>query len=210
VIEMAKKSKLDKIYQFKIELSSITPKIWRRIQVPADYTFWDLHVAIQSAMGWSDSHLHEFIIFDKPSQELFRIGIPCDDCGEDFIAGWKKKLSSFFKEEKMKAGYIYDFGDAWDHLIKFEKILTRQDGINYPICIDGEMACPPEDCGGAFGYDEFLNAIKNPKHREHKEMLKWIGGKFNPEEFDPKKVKFIDPVKRRKDLLGRVIMTVQK
>lgn len=96
------------------------------------------------------------------------------------------------------ADYIYDFGDGWEHRIESEKILPRDENIEYPICIAGKRACPPEDCGGIWGYKEFLEAIRDPEHENHEELLEWVGGEFDPEAFDPKKVYFEDPDERRK------------
>ena len=101
-----------------------------------------------------------------------------------------------------KSEYVYDFGDNWEHTVKLEKILPRQEGIPYPKCTDGKRACPPEDCGGSWGYEDFLKAITNPKHREHKEMLDWVGGSFDPEHFDIKEVVFENPAQRLKYALG--------
>lgn len=196
------KKKFEKVYQFKVTLEDTKPPIWRRIQVPETYTFWDLHVDIQDAMGWTDSHLHEFEIKNPADGEKVRIGIPNEDYGDEVIPDWKRNISDFFSEKNPKAYYIYDFGDSWEHLIQLEKILVKEKNVDYPICIDGRRACPPEDSGGVWGYEEFLKAIRNPKHTEHKEMLEWIGGEYDPEHFDVKEVKFIDPDKRRRDALG--------
>ncbi|HDQ15752.1 MAG TPA: plasmid pRiA4b ORF-3 family protein [Bacteroidetes bacterium] len=196
------KKKFEKVYQFRIDLRDTKPPIWRRIQVPGTYTFWDLHVAIQDAMGWTDSHLHEFEIEDPTDGGKVRIGIPNEDYGDEVIPDWKRNISNFFSEKNPKAWYIYDFGDSWEHMIVLEKILVKEKDADYPRCIDGKRACPPEDCGGVWGYEEFLRAIRNPKHKEHKEMLEWIGGEFDSEHFDVKEVKFIDPDKHRRDALG--------
>jgi hypothetical protein len=97
-----------------------------------------------------------------------------------------------------KSEYVYDYGDNWEHTVKLEKILPRQKGIKYPVCTDGKRACPPEDCGGPWGYEEFLGAIANPDHEEHEEWLEWAGGEFNPECFDSKEVVFDNPNQRWK------------
>lgn len=196
------KKKFEKVYQFRITLRDTKPPIWRRIQVPETYTFWDLHVAIQNAMGWTDSHLHEFEVMDPSYGENVRIGLPHEEYKDEVIPDWKRNISNFFSEKNPKAHYIYDFGDSWEHLIQLEKILTKEKNVDYPICINGKRACPPEDCGGIWGYEEFLKAIRNPKHKEHKEMLEWIGREFDSEHFDVKEVKFVDPDKHRRDALG--------
>ena len=104
--------------------------------------------------------------------------------------------------ENRIANYTYDFGDNWEHKIPLEKILPRDKNIEYPACIAGKRACPPEDCGGIWGYEEFLEAINNPDHEEHEEMLEWVGGEFDPEHFDVSEVSFDDPDKRRKFAFG--------
>jgi hypothetical protein len=199
------KKKFEKVYQFKISLKGVEPPIWRRIQVPGTYTFWDLHVAIQNAMGWQNYHLHEFDIKDphkEPpnSRANVKIGLPNEDYPEDFIPDWELNISDFFKDENRVAYYIYDFGDGWVHIIELEAILESVEGINYPRCIDGKRACPPEDCGGIGGYADFLRAILNPEHKQHKEIMEWIGRKFDPEYFDVKDVKFEDPGKLLRNL----------
>jgi len=196
------KKKFEKVYQFRIDLRGTKPPIWRRIQVPETYTFWDLHVAIQDAMGWTDSHLHEFEVKDPAYGEKVRIGLPDEDYGDKIIPDWKRNISDFFSPKNPKAYYIYDFGDSWEHLIQLEDVLSRNKKVDYPICVKGKRACPPEDCGGVWGYEEFLDAIQNPKHEEHEEMLEWVGGEFDPEHFDVNEVRFIDPVKHRRNVLG--------
>lgn len=194
------KKKFERVYQFKITLRHIKPPIWRRIQVPETYTFWDLHVAIQDAMGWSDYHLHMFEIVDPSTGMKIEIGIPEEEFGEyrGTLAGWRQKIADYFSMENPKADYVYDFGDNWEHNIQLEKILPREKDVDYPRCIKGKRACPPEDCGGVWGYEEFLKAIKDPKHEEHEEMLEWIGGEFDSEHFDVNEVVFDDPDERRK------------
>lgn len=192
------KKKFDQVYQFKITLKGIKPPIWRRIQVPETYTFWDLHIAIQDAMGWVDYHLHEFEIVNPSTGEKARIGDPNEESGflgKKILSEQKQKIADWFSMENKVAEYTYDFGDDWKHKIRLEKILPRDKNIDYPICINGKRACPPEDCGGVWGYEEFLEALKDPKHEEHKEMLEWIGGEFDPEDFDVDEVSFSDPDK---------------
>lgn len=183
------KKKFENVYQFRIDLKDIRPPIWRRIQVPETYTFWDLHVAIQDAMGWKDYHMHEFQITDPSFGERIRIETP----------EWEKKIADWLNIETSTANYIYDFGDFWEHKVKLEKIIPREKGVNYPICIKGKRACPPEDCGGVWGYEELLEIIKDPDHEEYEEMIEWVGEDFDPEHFDPKEVVFDDPDRRRED-----------
>jgi hypothetical protein len=194
------KKKFNQVYQFKIMLENSKPPIWRRIQVPETYTFWDLHVAIQDAMGWLDYHLHEFEMINPSTNSKVIIGIPIDDdfFDRDVFPGWNQKITDYFSMENSKANYTYDFGDDWRHKIQLEKILPRVQIVNYPICIKGKRACPPEDCGGIWGYEELLEIIKNPEHEEYEQMLKWLGGDFDPEHFDVKEISFDDPAQRRK------------
>ncbi|MFH0937961.1 MAG: plasmid pRiA4b ORF-3 family protein [Planctomycetota bacterium] len=168
------------VYQFKTTLIHSKPAIWRRIQVASDTTLGEFHQILQTAIGWSDSHLHQFIIqgvyYGEPDAEF-------ED--EDEVKDEQKvELNQVVSSVKEKFIYEYDFGDSWELVIMLEKILPFDPEAVYPICLDGERACPPEDCGGIYGYYDFLEAIKDPKHPEHAEMLEWVGGNFDPEEFD--------------------------
>ncbi|HKH43912.1 MAG TPA: plasmid pRiA4b ORF-3 family protein [Thermoanaerobaculia bacterium] len=190
-------AKRQKVLQFHIALDGIEPAVWRRIQLPDDSTFWDLHCAIQDAFGWQDCHLHEFLLGQEPD---LRVGILndedlIDEDDDECLPGWEISV-----QENLELGeaflYVYDFGDDWVHHVKLEKVCEAAPGKKYPICLEGERACPPEDSGGAPGYAEFLKAIRNPKHPEHKNMLEWIGKSFDPESFDPEEVRFSDPTER--------------
>ncbi|NQE45972.1 hypothetical protein C5S31_08120 [ANME-1 cluster archaeon GoMg2] len=192
------KKKYNQVFQFRITLKGIKPPIWRRIQVPETYTFWDLHVAIQDAMGWIDYHLHEFELVNPLTGLTQSIGSPDEDFDREVLPELKQKLVAFFSMENRSADYTYDFGDNWEHKIQLEKILPREEGVTYPICIKGKRACPPEDCGGIWGYAELLEIIGNPNHEEYEEMLEWLGGEFDPEHFDVEEISFGDPEKRRK------------
>jgi hypothetical protein len=191
----------NRVFQFKITLNEIKPSIWRRILVPETYSFWDLHVAIQDSMGWLDCHLHEFEMVNASTGEKERIGIPPEDHFEDdpeVFAGWKKNIRAYFRPDNATATYRYDFGDDWQHEVVLEKIEPRAAGVSYPVCTGGERACPPEDCGGPHGYGELLEIIMDPAHKRYGEMTAWAGAQFDPERFDPRKVRFDDPAKRLK------------
>lgn len=190
--------KFTRVYQFKISLEGIKPQIWRRIQVPENYTFWDFHVAIQDSMGWWDYHLHLFTMPDPEINDEIRIGIPDDEWEDEYdvVAGWEYYIRDYFSASNSVAMYEYDFGDSWHHRIRLEKILPREHGVKYPICIAGKRTCPPEDCGGVWGFQEFLKAIKNSRHEDHESMLEWVGGSYDPMKFDPGAVKFDNPRKR--------------
>lgn len=176
----------DLIYQFKITLLGAEPPIWRRIQVQ-DCTLDKLHEHIQTAMGWTNSHLHQFEIDGE------RYGDPelLDDGFDDFecVDSTKTNLSQILPTtgKRFAFKYEYDFGDGWEHEILFEGSPPLDPKAKYPLCVEGERACPPEDCGGIWGYGDFLEAIRNPKHEEHENMLEWIGGRFDPDEFHAKK-----------------------
>lgn len=186
------------VFQFKITLKDTKPPVWRRIQVPATYSFWDLHVAIQDAMGWLDYHLHQFDIRDASKQEIEHIGIPDDEfyLEPQVLAGWEVPIVSLFTEVKQKARYLYDFGDDWEHTILLEKILPQEGGASYPHCIGGRRKCPPEDCGGTDGYRDFLRIITDPLDEEHESTLEWVGGAYDPDDFVARKVNFDDPAAR--------------
>jgi hypothetical protein len=181
------------VYQFKISLKGIAPKIWRRIQVPATYSFWDLSVAIQNAMAWGGHHLHEFRIMNPRSGVEEEIGIPDEDDAPHVRKGWTTKISRNFTLENNKAIYIYDFGDYWEHIVELEKILPADPGMTYPCCIAGKRRAPPDDVGSVTGYEEFVAIMKDPDHEEYEEMVAWYGDVYDPDDFDCTEVCFMDP-----------------
>ena len=174
---MAEKKQPD-IYQVKVTLNGIRPPIWRRILVTSDTTLGKLHRILQVVMGWDDYHLHQFII-----NETY-YGPPDPDLMLDLKDEKKMRLNQVVLQEQKKFIYEYDFGDSWYHNILIEKILPLDTKKHYPVCIKGKRACPPEDCGGVSGYYYFLEAIQDPDHPEHEEMLEWRGDNFDPEAFD--------------------------
>lgn len=195
----------DTVFQFKITLRHIRPPIWRRIQVPAATSFWDLHVAIQDAMGWLDYHLHEFRITPAPGRPSLHIGIPDDDPflgAVPVLPGWEIPVRKHLGWPTARALYTYDFGDDWKHDVVLEKVLARSPGVEYPVCVAGRRHRPPEDVGGPGGYLRFLEAIRDPEHEEHESYLEWVGGSFDPEEFSPAEVVFDDPAERFKIAFG--------
>ncbi|MFT7213183.1 MAG: hypothetical protein ACI9XK_003439 [Granulosicoccus sp.] len=183
------------VYDFSIDLIGTKPKIWRRIQVPQNYSFWDLHVAIQDAMGWFDCHLHAFR-FGKVGAAI-EIGIPDDPQFSDIetLAGWETAIKEFF-EIGDSCMYEYDFGDGWIHELTLHGIKLAEKGKRYPICLDGEMACPPEDCGGIPGYYHLLGVFSDPEHEEYEDFLSWLGEAYDSKSFDPNSIKFDNPKKR--------------
>lgn len=195
---MAKKAL--NVYQFKISLLEVKPLIWRRIQVVETYTFWDLHVALQDAMGWEDYHLHEFHVIDPKTGKNTIIGIPDEDEISDRLTleGDQQHIRDFFSNENPKARYDYDFGDGWEHEIVLEAILPKEPKVKFPKCLAGARSCPPEDCGGSGGYEQLLKIIKNPRHPDYREKITWLGNRFNAEHFDATQVRFDSPTKRWK------------
>jgi hypothetical protein len=184
------------VYQFKIALEGITPSIWRSIQVPDCYSFWDLHCAVTDCLGWLDYHLHRFSIRNPATGKTELIGIPDDEGAgdeEETLRGWKRQMADYFIKQGVTADYLYDFGDDWQHSVVLESILSKGDGDGYPRCMAGKRACPPEDCGGVFGYQQFLRALADPHHDEHDDLLKWVGGWFDPEWCDLGLIRFEDP-----------------
>lgn len=161
------------VYQFKIQLEDVTnPPVWRRVMVPEKFTFEQFHQLIHLAFGWEGYHLYQFSPTGYGSQPL--IGIPS---GYEFdvpdMNAKKTKLNQVFTQEKQTFNYLYDFGDSWSHHIVLEKLLP--DTIKIPVCVAGKGACPPEDCGGAYAYEDLKTILANPSHEEYEEMKEWLG-----------------------------------
>ena len=190
--------------QFRIELQDIKPSIWRLIDIPSTYSFWDLHVTIQDSMGWLDYHLHTFSIRTPGKTPPIIIGTPDNEFGETTLPGWEIPVSQYFVQLGDEAVYDYDFGDGWRHTITLTGTFLRTDGIKYPRCTDGQRQCPPEDCGGVPGYDKLINIVRDIAHEEHEEMVSWLMHhpknylSYNPEYFKAQDVIFTDPSKRWK------------
>jgi len=162
------------VYRLKITLRDVRPSVWRRIETFADTTLEKLHLVIQAAMGWEDAHLHSFVV-GRSQFGPRDSGCPLDERGVrlDSIAGLKERFE-----------YDYDFGDGWSHGIVVESIGAPEKGVSYPRFIGGRNACPPEDVGGPYGYEELLEAIADPDHQRHDELKEWIGGAFDPASFE--------------------------
>ena len=176
------KSAKSRIYQLKITIKDIRPPVWRRLRVPGNVTFQRLHEIIQDAFGWTDSHLHEFLVGG------IRYGDP-EGYGEFETESNYRDEAEFVLERIVRAPrkrfvYTYDFGDGWRHEILVEKIEDATPGENKLVCVAGRRHCPPEDCGGPWGYADFLETLRDPNHEEHEAMLEWIGPGFDPEHFD--------------------------
>ncbi len=163
--------------RLKVTLRGSKPPIWRRFLVPGSISLKRLHDCLQAVMGWTDSHLHQFeangVLYGPPDREL----------GIERVSESKTTVGDVLRRPKDELRYEYDFGDGWEHSVVLEAhVPPREDG-RYPILEAGARACPPEDVGGIFGYERFLEVIRNPKHAEHAETLVWAGGSFDPEAF---------------------------
>ena len=197
------------VHQYKIVLGGVNPTVWRRIQVPATYSFWDLHVAIQDAMGWLDYHLHLFTLSNGKSKKPFEIGIPDEDDLARIQAGWEVRIDKHFTTPGSMATYDYDFGDGWSHQVVLEGLLLAESETRYPKCISGQNACPPEDCGGTHGYERLLQTLQAPGSEQYYDMLNWLKNHaknylpFIPSQFDSEAVKFSDPKKRWSNAFGK-------
>jgi len=167
------------IYQIKITLRHVTPPVWRRIEVSADIKLGKLHKILQTAMGWTDSHLHAFraggVTYGMPNVDP---DFPDDTRNERNVR----------LDQVAQAGdaliYEYDFGDGWEHELKIEKAFAAEPAVHYPRCTAGKHACPPEDCGGPPGYQHLLDALRDASHDEHDGMRAWVGDEFDAEAFD--------------------------
>ncbi len=166
----------ERIYQLKITLDGSKPPIWRRVEVADTITLAKLHTIVQAAMGWYDSHLHQFSV----GAEYYGVPHPEMDVRDER----RLKLNQALTAPQQKIRYEYDFGDSWLHDIVLEKVLDPEPGVSYPRCTAGKRACPPEDCGGVWGYAELLETISDPQHPEHEEMREWLDEDFDPEAFD--------------------------
>jgi hypothetical protein len=171
----------DTLYELQISLRESRPAIWRRLQVPSGITLLKLHRAIQVLMGWQDYHLHQFTVNGAVYGQR--------------VADWQKANPDMRDERGVHLArlaptvgtrllYEYDFGDGWALEIVVERIQRRHDGAGYAVCLGGQRAGPPEDVGGIGGYEEFVQAIRQPRHPEHDSWLQWVGGPFDPERFD--------------------------
>lgn len=167
------------VYQLKISLKDIEPPIWRRVQVRSGILLPRLHAVIQKAMGWQNAHLHEFVIRDV------RYGEPEPDEPQYEVEAERNfSLREVAPLVGMRFEYVYDLGDGWLHDVLVEQIDARAEPLRFAVCVGGERACPPEDCGGFPGYQELLEILRDPDHPEHEERLDWLGGRFDPEAFD--------------------------
>ncbi len=171
------------IARLRISLSDTDPEIWRIVNVPVEATLKMIHDVVQAAMGWRDYHLWEFEADDR------RYGLPDPEWPDDTLSAAKNiKLKTLIERGVGQIDYTYDMGDNWHHTIVIEAVEPGQPDTKYPRYIDGARRGPPEDCGGAPGFENFLDAIANPKHDDHAELIEWYDacydGSYNPDSID--------------------------
>ena len=170
---------METIHQLKVTLRGSKPAIWRRFVVPSSVTLPKLHEVLQILMGWTDTHLHEFIL----GREHY--GVPDPDWPSDDLRSERRvRLNQLLVRENDRLLYCYDFGDGWEHTLVLEKIVPCASTALKPRCLVGKRACPPEDCGGIFGYYDLLKALSDPNSPNHEEMKTWVGARFDPERFE--------------------------
>jgi len=169
------------ILQLKISLLGASkPPVWRRVLVPATMRLNRLHDVIQAAMGWEDYHMHAL------TAGGIDYGLPDPELGHRDER--KTALNALLSEPGDRLRYVYDFGDDWEHDIVVEKVLAAEAGAGYPVCLAGKGRCPPEDCGGVWGYADLRETLADPAHDEHADTLEWLGietaAEFDPQAFD--------------------------
>ena len=165
----------ESIVRLKVTLRGIRPPIWRRLLVPGGMTLGDLHHVIQAAMGWDDDHLHVFDIAGRQYSDPQAV----DDVADEE----RLTVNGVVRSGASRFTYTYDFGDDWEHVIVIEGKQPPIDGRSYPACVAGKRNCPPEDCGGCWGYQELLAILADPAHPGRQEWLEMIGDDFDPEAF---------------------------
>jgi hypothetical protein len=167
-------------YQLEITLSQSKPAIWRRLRVLGDTSLDSLHLVIQHAMGWTNSHLYRFELGDRRFSEP-----DPDDCSDEPAEDARRiRLRDLGLRQGSEFSYVYDFGDWWEHRVMVEAVFAPLAEESYPCCIGGERAGPLEDVGGVHGYAEFLSALRNPRHPEHAQWSEWVPDAFEPDAFD--------------------------
>ncbi len=167
------------IAHLKVTLDDVKPAVQRRLEVPLTIRLDRLHFVLQAALGWTDSHLYEI----KAGGVGW--GMPDPDFGDGPLDARKARLVDVLEDVGTKTlKYLYDFGDGWEHTIKVERVTEAVPGIAYPVLLDARGRCPPEDVGGPWGYDEFLEALADPDHESHADMKVWAGRNYDPKVVD--------------------------
>ena len=168
-------------FQLRIELREILPPVWRRFLVPGAIALPGLHRVIQEVMGWENDHLHIFRFGEK------EYGVPDPDYPTEMRNERGRRLREFLRDEGAVFGYEYDFGNRWEHDIVVKRIVIDVE-VTDAVCLEGKRSCPPEDVGGPSGYMDYLEALRDSSHPDHREMVAWRGPSFNPERFDPARI----------------------
>jgi hypothetical protein len=166
------------VHQLKVTLRMVRPPVWRRIVVPSEITLAELAAVLEAAVGWLGGHLH---VFDVGGT---RYGTPDPDWGNDDLDEGRFRLGDVLSEVGSKMRWDYDFGDGWEHDVLVEEIGPLVSGVTYPTCLTGRRACPPEDCGGPWGYENLLQALADPDHPDHEDLREWAPPGFDPTRFD--------------------------
>ena len=168
------------VFQLRVQLQEVRPVVWRRVLVAGSVRLSKLAEVLLTTMGWENSHLHQFPIADA------HYGMHADDWGDVDEDEIDEKTVSVLKAlgDERQFFFDYDFGDGWEHEIVIEQVTWGSGGLKFAVCVDGENACPPEDVGGAGGYEIFLAAMADPDHEEHDDYLRWMGGAFDSTAFD--------------------------
>ena len=183
---MARKVATSEAYVLKITLRGGDPPIWRRIRISGGASLMDLHRAIQAVMGWDGYHMFSF----EKNRVCFSDVSMFDDMDDvDFADARAVTIQELLPRVKSKIVYLYDFGDSWEHEVLLEKKEEYDPGPPLPECIAGKSACPPEDCGGLYGYYNLLEILADPAHEEYESVLEWVGGPFDPSHFDLERAK---------------------
>lgn len=173
-------------YRIRVELDDAKPPIWRRLDLASDLTLDRLHHVVQTAMGWTDSHLHEFASGDNPTDRLAEHYRPRDSLDNDLpgVDEVSVRLDEVLVEPGDRLFYNYDFGDDWSHTLRLEAVSPREPEQPSAACLAGARACPPEDCGGIWGYHDLLRTLSQPGDADNEELLEWVGPDFDPGRFD--------------------------
>jgi hypothetical protein len=182
-LKPSKPEAADHIHQIHVTLLGTEPPVWRRLLVDSSTRLDHFHDILQAAMGWEDYHLHQFIIGSRRNAIYYGVPDP-EEFGPPTRDERDKSVGDILLRKGSRMLYEYDFGDCWEHEIKVEDTRATPSSEPLPRCTAGARACPPEDCGGVFGYVELLEALKDPDHERHAELLEWVGGEFDPEAFD--------------------------
>jgi Plasmid pRiA4b ORF-3-like protein len=167
------------VHQLKVTLRRVKPPVWRRIVVPSEITLADLAPVLEAAMGWLGGHLHVF------EADGARYDMPDPDWEEDDDLDERRfRLGDVLPDVGKKMRFDYDFGDGWEHDVVVEAIAALEPGVTYPLCLAGRRACPPEDCGGSWGYAELVEALADTRHPDHNDLKEWAPPGFDPARFD--------------------------